>query len=311
MNSYHPPRRHFQASPWCAIALGVSASLCTLPAALWRSGNTSTSAIEDVTAFAWAVGLIVAASTLGALLGTALAAARLAAQAARDQADTLAYRVAPALERLVEASGRPPLAPTPVVPPPEPAADHPARVRAAIAGRRWAEASARLDDLLAAEPSSPLGAMLSGTLERARSEAAVEVRGALDAARGIDDAARVMDLRAELAPLLAAEARATLDKDLVGWLMAKVRRGLADLPVRPDVVALADRVAGEFAATAEGASLRRALPVLRRTVGLCPRCAKPYKGVEDACPECLSGVVEASTGQVAPVAESGATRAAT
>ena len=37
----------------------------------------------------------------------------------------------------------------------------------------------------------------------------------------------------------------------------------------------------------QGASVRAALPTLRRSVGLCPRCAQPYTGVAEACPRCL------------------------
>lgn len=284
-----PRRRYWRPGHWYAIALGSAAFLHTVPGMLLRAGNQSISSMEAATDLAESVALILLGATVGSALGSALGTARLAAEAARDQADVLLTRIAPALERLDDAPASPQAALPQTAP--EPRVDLAAQARAAIAGRRWAEASARLEDLLAAEPTSPVGAMLAGTLDRAKAEAAVEIRGALDAARSIGDAFRVMDLRHDLAPLLAAEPRLAFDKDLVGWLMAKVRRGLADLPVQPDVVTLANRVAEEFASTAEGASLRRALPVLRRTVGLCPRCAKPYIGVDDACPECLAGVV--------------------
>ena len=55
------------------------------------------------------------------------------------------------------------------------------------------------------------------------------------------------------------------------------------------MVQLAARFAENFAATVEGASVRASLPTLRRSVGLCPRCAQPYIGVADACPNCLKG----------------------
>jgi predicted amidophosphoribosyltransferase len=47
-------------------------------------------------------------------------------------------------------------------------------------------------------------------------------------------------------------------------------------------------VADAFDSTPEGASLRAALPTLRRSVGLCARCGRPYNGIADACPACLA-----------------------
>ena len=58
------------------------------------------------------------------------------------------------------------------------------------------------------------------------------------------------------------------------------------------MVQLAARFAESFAATVEGASVRASLPTLRRSVGLCPRCAQPYIGVADACPNCLKGAAQ-------------------
>jgi hypothetical protein len=54
------------------------------------------------------------------------------------------------------------------------------------------------------------------------------------------------------------------------------------------VVVLAAQVSEIFGATPDGASVRAALPTLRRSVGLCPRCAQPYVGSAAACPRCLS-----------------------
>jgi predicted amidophosphoribosyltransferase len=47
--------------------------------------------------------------------------------------------------------------------------------------------------------------------------------------------------------------------------------------------------------TPEGASLRASLPTLRRAAGLCARCARPYKGIADACPACLTGAPTPTT----------------
>ena len=48
--------------------------------------------------------------------------------------------------------------------------------------------------------------------------------------------------------------------------------------------ALAARVVESFGDTPEGASLRAALPSLRRNAGLCPRCARPNPGARRSLP---------------------------
>src|SRR5207248_1016661 len=90
-------------------------------------------------------------------------------------------------------------------------------------------------------------------------------------------------------PSLESEPRATLERDLARWFLNLIHRRLRTGKIQPDVVLLATQVAETFGATAEGASMRAALPMLRRSVGLCPRCAQPYTGAAEACPDCLAG----------------------
>ena len=113
------------------------------------------------------------------------------------------------------------------------------------------------------------------------------LRGHLRAAREVGDPDRILEIRDELAARLPEADRADLDREVVGGLMGLIQRRLRIKPITPDLPLLAASVAERFGATAEGASLRRALPTLRRSVGLCPRCARPYRGIADACPECL------------------------
>jgi hypothetical protein len=89
------------------------------------------------------------------------------------------------------------------------------------------------------------------------------------------------------------ERRGGLDRDLSKWFLGLIHRRLRTGKVQADVVQLAARFAETFATTVEGASVRASLPTLRRTVGLCPRCAQPYIGVADACPNCLKGGTQA------------------
>ena len=70
--------------------------------------------------------------------------------------------------------------------------------------------------------------------------------------------------------------------------MALIQKRLRAGTIRIDVVELAAKVAERFDHTSEGASLRAALPTLRRSAGLCARCGKPYTGIADACPVCLT-----------------------
>ncbi len=88
---------------------------------------------------------------------------------------------------------------------------------------------------------------------------------------------------------LDQDARAALDPELAKWFLGLIHRRLRTGKIQADVVQLAARFAESFAATVEGASVRASLPTLRRSVGLCPRCAQPYTGVADACPNCLRG----------------------
>ena len=63
--------------------------------------------------------------------------------------------------------------------------------------------------------------------------------------------------------------------------------------VREDVASLARNITQIFPLSLEGKTLAPVLGVLRRSAGLCPRCEKPYKGVANACHDCLRGTPEA------------------
>ena len=190
-------------------------------------------------------------------------------------------QVLPALARLAEALERRPEATA------ASRVDAVAEVRRAMDEGRWVEAEALALALASDRPDDPRARALGDEVARRRQGVVADLRARLDAARGAHDAERVVALHGELAGHLDPDPRRDLDREVVPWLMALVRRGLTQVPVRLDVVQLAALVAERFAGTQEGASLSRSLPVLRRAVGLCPRCARPYTGVEAACPECL------------------------
>lgn len=108
----------------------------------------------------------------------------------------------------------------------------------------------------------------------------------IDAAREANDPHGVLELRTELGEVGRGTSFDDLDTPLAQWLLSAIHRRIKSGRISVEVVVLAARVADQFGTTKEGASLHASLPTLRRSVGLCPRCAAPYRGVEDACPKC-------------------------
>ena len=111
----------------------------------------------------------------------------------------------------------------------------------------------------------------------------------LEAARKVNDPARVIELYHGIVPSLDADRREELARDLAKWFLELIHRRLRTGKIQTEVVLLATQVAETFGATVEGASMRAALPTLRRSVGLCPRCAQPYTGTADGMPTVLGG----------------------
>ncbi len=230
------------------------------------------------------------------------------AEASERMADLIGSRALPLLERIALALERSPSLPAgPTV------ADARTRgieeVRRAMNDRRWEQARALVHDLAGDHPDDPEVAAVAGELERTLRFAVDDLRDRIEAARGANDPEGVMVLRDELARILDGEPLKDLDRGLVKWLMGLIQRRLRTGTVRPDVAELAARVADRFGGTTEGASLRAALPTLRRSAGLCPKCGEPYAGLGDACPRCLAAASAAAKPLPAdepPIPEEGA-----
>ena len=124
------------------------------------------------------------------------------------------------------------------------------------------------------------------------------MREELTAAQGVNDPERLLEIHARLAPVLDAGALAEVEAQVVKWFLALIMRRLRGGTVRPDVAELATKVAERFPRSVEGASLRASLGTLRRSTGLCPRCARPYRGISDACPLCLVAPTDSVSGPV-------------
>ena len=185
-----------------------------------------------------------------------------------------------------------------------------ADTRRAVREARWEDAAALAAGFAEAFPGDPAADRLDAELTEARGRASRELTARLAAARETGDADRVIELREELRALAEPGSLADLDRDLARWFMSVIHRRLRTGTVRPDVAALAGRVAGALDGTPEGASLRASLPTLRRAAGLCPRCAGPYKGIAEACPECVKNAATA-TATATPIPTAGATAAPT
>ena len=162
-----------------------------------------------------------------------------------------------------------------------------AEIEVALRNHEWAQAESLLDEFETAYPGDHKLAVLRDSLRSARQSALDERIAELAAAREVNDPARVLELYRYVAPELDPEQRGTLQSEVARWFLTLIYRRLRTGKIQVDVVELAGEFAHSFAATTEGASVAAALPTLRRSAGLCPRCAQPYTGVDQACPECM------------------------
>lgn len=162
-----------------------------------------------------------------------------------------------------------------------------AELRQAIRSAKWDVAEAHLAALRSDYGDDPRLAAQQNELQTARSKARDEYLAQLDAAQKVGDPDRVLKLHQHLVPLLELETRTKLDTDLSRWFLRLIHNRLRGNKIQPDLAHLAGRIAESFSHTVEGASLRASLPTLRRSASLCPRCARAYTGLGDACPVCL------------------------
>lgn len=107
----------------------------------------------------------------------------------------------------------------------------------------------------------------------------------LRTARRMGDPEEVLDLRESLMPRLPDGKRQQMDLELAGWFtkyfQKALRAGQAQVVVGP----LA-RAVEALAEVVEMQHLAESLPLVRRSVGLCESCGKPYRGRDPQCPAC-------------------------
>jgi hypothetical protein len=205
------------------------------------------------------------------------------ARGLRDSSIRLEQRLAEVAEKLANLTA-------PSAPALDVKAQRLAEIRHAIRNSAWTEAADLIRAFSESHPDDPESARAAGEVAEARETAGRDLSEKLQAARDVNDPDRVIELRDLLKPLLPHDALRTLDRDLAKWFMALIQRRMRTGKVRADVALLAGKVASSLDDTPEGASLRASLPTLRRAAGLCPRCAQPYTGIEDACPLCIAGM---------------------
>ena len=169
----------------------------------------------------------------------------------------------------------------------DPRAEALAELRRALRANELTLASNLLGDFQIVHPDAMEEPALAEELAKKIASATEDLRLRLAAARKANDVDGALTLRNELSPLLEFAERDVVDQEILSWLMSVLMRRMRSGTVRADVAILAARVADSFPHRQEGASIRASLPTLRRSAGLCAFCAEPYRGEEDACPNCL------------------------
>ncbi|MGP0067487.1 MAG: hypothetical protein ACLQGP_28320 [Isosphaeraceae bacterium] len=274
---------------WGLLGLGLLLGLGPMVGAS-ASQEVRIKAAVDGICWILALGLAGRITALACRLIAAVITARIERHASdAEQWIAQATRGVDLLERLVQVRGSTAS---------ETAPDHNAQARRAlllaeidraIGLEHWAETESLIDAFAHGFPEDSGLIGLRERLKAARQRAVQEQLAQLDAAQKVNDPARVIELYQGLVPSIESERRDELSRDLAKWFLELIHRRLRTGKIQAEVVLLATQVAETFGTTMEGASMRAALPTLRRSVGLCPRCAQPYLGTADACSQCLAG----------------------
>ena len=240
---------------------------------------------------AWVVGrlLTTSAGLIDVFIDQAEASGR-AVELIEGQAIPALGRIALALENLAVAAP----ASAPAAAPPDPRSRAAELARRAIGDGRWAAADRLVSGFVRDYPG-PDAASLLAELDEARGRAVADLRARLDAARSAGDATAAIDHRDALTEHLRGPDLDDLDRRLARWLVGLVQARVRAGTIRADVATLAARIVDSFGDTPEGATLRGSLANLRRSAGLCPRCGRPHRGDDDACPRCRRSTPSAAS----------------
>jgi hypothetical protein len=160
------------------------------------------------------------------------------------------------------------------------------RLRDAIARGRWQEAYELLSDLLERFPGDTAVERLAADYQTQRNQHVAELKLELQRAQADGDPQRVLNVRDRLAMVLELDECRQLDKEVARWSMTFLREALHEGRAR-DLIGVIERMVETFGETTqEGAELKSALPILRRSAGRCPDCGQPYDIALERCSAC-------------------------
>ena len=108
----------------------------------------------------------------------------------------------------------------------------------------------------------------------------------LEAAREAGDVAAALGFRDALTEHIRGEALHALDQDLALWVARRVERRARDKTADWEVAGWVARALDSLGDMPETASLRAALPVIRRRAGLCTVCGQAVAGGAAVCGRC-------------------------
>jgi hypothetical protein len=208
------------------------------------------------------------------------------AEAAHRTANLLEQHALPTLSRIALALEKMAAEPKAVEPVDDESTRRAEVARQAIAAGRWAQAEKLVSSFIRDHPGANAARLLA-ELEDARNRAVEGLMNRLENAKQRGDALLVVELRDALTEHLRGDRLTDFDQKLVRWLVGEIKSKVRAGAIKPELATLATRVADSFADTPEGASLKASIPNIRRSAGLCPRCARPFRGPEAACPRCL------------------------
>ncbi|HEY2154920.1 MAG TPA: hypothetical protein VGH33_04780, partial [Isosphaeraceae bacterium] len=151
---------------------------------------------------------------------------------------------------------------------------------------RWSRAERLIEAFGRDFPHAKQWPALIVELREGRATEAESLRSELDEAMAADDAGSVISCRDSLTRHVGGDELHELDRRVVAWVARWVKRrargGAAE------VASVAALAGDRFADTDEGRVLRDSVPGLRRRAGLCPACARPYRGNGETCADCLA-----------------------
>lgn len=167
--------------------------------------------------------------------------------------------------------------------------DRPARAasaaREAAREGKWGRAEQLLAGLLRDHPGWSGAATLAAEVAAGRDAEVADLRAGLDRAIATENPGRAVACRDALTAYLRGKELHDLDLSTARWVVEIVKRRAGEGSVTPKLVAAVARASESFGDTAEGASLLKSLPELRRRAGLCPDCGGPSHGSSGDCPE--------------------------